>query len=194
MNIAILIPAAGASSRMGGRDKLLEEVGGVPVLRRLVDLCLPHGSVHVTLPAPDHPRAAILPDAARIVTVPDWRAGMSASLRAGAAALPPDLDIMVLPADMPEITGDDIARMIAARAGAPEALIWQATGDDGTPGHPVLFDKSLRGSFAALSGDEGARAIVTAHRGRRHLVPLPGQRARIDLDTPEDWAAWRSRG
>ncbi|PJE36025.1 nucleotidyltransferase family protein, partial [Pseudooceanicola lipolyticus] len=28
---------------------------------------------------------------------------------------------------------------------------------------------------------------------RVQLVPLPGQRARADLDTPEDWAAWRAR-
>lgn len=191
MSVAILIPAAGASSRMAGRDKLLERVDGQPLLRRIVALCMPHGPVFVTLPEADHPRASVLPQGARIVAVPDWQEGMSASLRAGNAAIPAAHDLMVLPADMPEITGADISRVIASRTAAPDALIWQATTQDGTPGHPVLFDASVRDGFAGLGGDTGARAILSAHGGRRHLVPLPGQRARVDLDTPEDWARWR---
>lgn len=191
MKPAILIPAAGASSRMGKRDKLLEPVDGVPLLRRIVDLCLPHGPVVVTLPAQDHPRAASLPDGARIVVVSDWETGMSASLRAGVAAIAPDRDILIQPADMPEMTSDDIAQVIAARETAPDALIWQAADADEHPGHPVLFHNSLRAGFANLTGDAGARAIVAENRARRHLVPLPGRHALIDLDTPEDWAAWR---
>ncbi|HKL70527.1 nucleotidyltransferase family protein [Salibaculum sp.] len=191
MTAAILIPAAGASSRMAGRDKLLELVDGQPLLRRLVTLCLPHGPVFVTLPGADHPRAQVLPRAANTVAVPDWQTGMSASLRAGNTTIPGAHDLMILPADMPEITGNDIARMIAARTEAPGALIWQAATMDGTPGHPVLFAAKLRDEFAGLSGDAGARPILAAHAGRRHLVPLPGLHARLDLDTPEDWARWR---
>jgi CTP:molybdopterin cytidylyltransferase MocA len=176
---------------MAGRDKLLEPVNGQPLLKRITALCLPHGQVFVTLPRLDHPRANVLPQAAHIVTVPDWQEGMSASLRAGNAAIPAALDLMVLPADMPEITGADIARVVAAQVAAPNALIWHAATQDGTPGHPVLFAAALRDGFAGLSGDTGARAILSAHGGRRHLVPLPGQRARVDLDTPEEWARWR---
>jgi CTP:molybdopterin cytidylyltransferase MocA len=176
---------------MAGCDKLLERVDGQPLLRRIVAQGLSHGPVFVTLPAVDHPRADALPQGTRIVSVPDWHEGMSASLRAGNAAIPAGQDLMILPGDMPEITGADIARMVAARAAAPDALIWQAATQDGTPGHPVLFDASVRDGFAGLSGDTGARAILSAHGGRRHLVPLPGRRARVDLDTPEDWARWR---
>jgi CTP:molybdopterin cytidylyltransferase MocA len=176
---------------MAGRDKLLERVDGQPLLRRIVALCLPHGPVFVTLQALDHPRARALPQGACLVAVPDWQEGMSASLRAGNAAIPAGHDLMILPADMPEITGDDITRVIAARTAAPDALIWQAATQDGTPGHPVLFAAPLRDEVARLRGDTGARAILSAHGGRRHLVPLPGQRARVDLDTPEDWASWR---
>lgn len=191
---AILIPAAGAASRMGGRDKLLEPIHGVALLQRSVDLCLPHGPVIVTLPRAHHPRARVVPRAARIVTVPDWQDGMSASLRAGEAAIPRQRDLLILPADMPAITSDDIAGVIAARAQAPGALIWQAATADGQPGHPVLFAASLRPAFAHLSGDAGARTIIAAYGERRHLVPLPGQNARLDLDTPEDWVRWhRSR-
>jgi CTP:molybdopterin cytidylyltransferase MocA len=43
-----------------------------------------------------------------------------------------------------------------------------------------------------LQGDDGGRAIMIAHRDQTHLVPLPGDHATRDLDTPEDWAAWRA--
>lgn len=178
---------------MQGRDKLLETIDGAPQLRRIVDFARPLGPVVVTLPAADHPRADELPDDVQIVVVPDWQTGMSASLRAGVSAIPPDHDILIQPADMPEITSDDIATVIAARASSPDALIWQAMTEDGIPGHPVLFHHGLHGAFAALTGDAGARAIIAAHQDARQLVPLPGTRARVDLDTPEDWAAWRLR-
>lgn len=178
---------------MRGRDKLLEPVEGQPILQRMAKMALPFGPVVVTLPALDHPRAAILPVAARIIVVPDRAEGMAASLRRGVAALPPDHDILILPADMPDLTSGDIAAVIAARAAHPDALIWQASGATGTPGHPVLFHADLRGGFATLTGDTGARRIVRDQADRRVLVPLPGDHALTDLDTPEDWAAWHAR-
>ena len=51
----------------------------------------------------------------------------------------------------------------------------------------ALFDQ-----LKHLRGDDGGRAVVRAAADRMQLVPLPGQRARRDLDTPEDWAAWRA--
>lgn len=193
MTLAILIPAAGASSRMQGRDKLLETIDDVPQLRRIVDFARPLAPVFVTLPAADHPRADVLPDDVQIVIVPDWQSGMSASLRAGVCAIPQGHDILIQPADMPDIGPGDLATLMTARGASPDALIWQATTEDGTPGHPVLFHHSLRDAFAGLTGDAGARAIIAAHQDARQLVPLPGTRARVDLDTPEDWADWRLR-
>ena len=82
--------------------------------------------------------------------------------------------------------------MVAARAANPASAIWRGAAEDGTPGHPVLFDGALRDDFADLSGDSGGRAIIDRYKDRTHLVPLPGRRALTDLDTPEDWEAWRS--
>jgi CTP:molybdopterin cytidylyltransferase MocA len=49
----------------------------------------------------------------------------------------------------------------------------------------------LRAKLLALEGDEGARGIL--RDGEIHPVPLPGQRALTDLDTPEEWEAWRRK-
>jgi CTP:molybdopterin cytidylyltransferase MocA len=190
----ILIAAAGRSSRMGGADKLALPVDGEPLLRRIARAALAAGGdVHVALPAADHPRAALL--AGLPVTrlaLPEAAEGLSGTLRAGVAALPECARFMVLLADLPEIGAGDIRAVLDAPAAAAAALIWRGATAAGEPGHPILFDARLRPAFAQLRGDAGGEAVLRAAGGRVHLVPLPGGRARLDLDTPADWAAWRA--
>ena len=191
--IPILILAAGQSRRMHGRDKLLESVGGAPLLRHHVVEALATGHpVFVTLPDHDHPRVACLDGLdVTIIPVPDATEGMAISLRTGVAALPEAEAILVSLADMVNIRSTDLKQVLQARDDTPDALIWRGTAEDGTPGHPVLFDASLRPAFADLTGDQGAAPILKANADRVHGVPLPGDHATCDLDTPEDWADWR---
>jgi len=188
---ALLLLAAGAARRMGGRDKLLETVGGEALLARQAGAGLAAGlEVLVTLPAEAPAREAALAGlAARIVRVPDAVEGMAASIRAGVRALAADAPgVMILPADMPAIGADDLAALAAAFAEAPEGIL-RAAAADGTPGHPVIFPRRLFGALAGLSGDEGARSLLADEDVR--LCARPGRRALIDLDPPEEWAAWR---
>ena len=79
MSLAIVILAAGASSRMRGRDKLFELVDDTPILTRLAILAQGFGDVYVTLPNPEHPRNELLHDTLSApVYVPDAAEGMSA--------------------------------------------------------------------------------------------------------------------
>ena len=176
---------------MRGRDKLLELVGGVPLLRRQAVAAAAQGvRVLVTL-GPDQPlRAAALEGlAVELLPVPEAAEGMAASLRAGAGAAA-GAALLVMLADMPEIGAEDLAAVIAAHVAAPDAVI-RAAGADGTPGHPVVVPARMLAALAGLSGDQGARDLL---RGEETvLVPLPGRRALVDLDTPEDWAAWRAQ-
>lgn len=195
MLTALILPAAGQSSRMRGRDKLLEDVGGQPCLRAMALRGLAAGlSVIVTLPDENHPRARALAEVpVRRLVVRDAARGMSESLRTAMAALPAATDAaIVLPPDMPDINRDDLTALIAMAGESPGALVVQASCADGTPGHPVLFCRALFGEFSTLTGDLGARDIIARHAQSRVLVPLAGQKARTDLDTPEDWAVWRA--
>lgn len=190
----ILILAAGLSRRMRGADKLLEPVDGIPVLRRLVDMAEGLGEVIVTLPPAPHARHDLLDGTdARRIAVPNAANGMAESLKAGARAAQEDKDLLVLLADLPELGREDLARVIDARTAAPEALIWRGATEAGKPGHPILFDARLLPEFADLTGDAGAKALAKRYADRLHLVPLPRTRALTDLDTPEDWVAWRNR-
>ena len=194
--IAVLIPAAGASSRMRGADKLLKQVGGRALLRRQAEEALRAANhVTVTLPDHDHPRAAALAGLpVQLVAVPDACHGMSASLRRGVGMLPPGIDaLIVLPADMPELTSEDILKLVRGFRAMPLPTLQQGCAEDGTPGHPVLFPADCFSAMQMLDGDEGARSVLAANRNRLRRVTLPGNRALIDLDTPEAWQDWEQR-
>ncbi|MCC5984225.1 MAG: nucleotidyltransferase family protein [Rhodobacteraceae bacterium] len=190
---AVLLPAAGASTRMRGRDKLLEPVDGAPLLRRQAARALVTGAaVLVTLRPADHARRAALSGLAVATRpVPDAAEGMAASLRAGAAWAGETgaRALMILLPDMPGITTADIGALCAAWAADPGTPLRAATAT-GTPGHPVILPRTLFPALRALSGDQGARPLLPATT-RHH--PLPDDRAVTDLDTPEAWAAWRAR-
>ena len=187
----ILILAAGRSSRMQGRDKLMELIEEEPLLRRQVRAALDAGLLpYVALPAPDHPRRHALQGlAVTLLFLPGSTEGMGGTLREGVAALPACARFLVMAADLPELTTADLSKI--ATTDPAEALIVIATSATGALGHPIAFDASLRSAFASLHGDAGAKAVVTANRNRVMTIALPGEHATRDLDTPEEWAQWR---
>lgn len=194
MTPAVLILAAGRAARMGGIDKLTEPVDGAPLIRRQARAALACGvPVFVVLPPAPHPRHEALQDLPVIpLVLPGSAEGLSGSLRDGIAALPDEFThALILLADLPEITADDLRAVLAGPETAPDALVWRGTTADGAPGHPILVARAIFPAFAALRGDDGGQAALKAVEGQVALIPLPGQRARRDLDTPEDWAAWR---
>ncbi|WP_292288322.1 nucleotidyltransferase family protein [Marivita sp.] len=192
--VTIVIPAAGASRRMLGRDKLLEQVDGMALLRGVaMRACALGGPVIVTLPDGAVARSEALAGLdVQHVSVPEAANGMSASLRRAAHGVAKDANgLMVLPADMPDLTEDDLRHVLMAYETAESEAIVQATSADGTPGHPVLFPADLIPTFEGLTGDAGARAILAANRRRLIRVALPAAHATTDLDTPDAWAIWR---
>ena len=193
MNIEILILAAGASARMRGADKLLEPVGNQPMISHVARTALATGCpVSITL-ADDRPdrHAALLGLPVRQIIVPDPAAGMTASLQAGLIALSMTASVMVLLADMPDLTTGDLNLMLAVARENPD-LILRACSTDGQSGHPVLFPPWVHPEIIALQGDPGPREVIKRYQSRLRMVPLDGARATTDLDTPEDWAAWRA--
>ncbi|MFZ9199580.1 MAG: nucleotidyltransferase family protein [Paracoccaceae bacterium] len=193
MTPEILILAAGSSSRMRGADKLLEDVDGEPLLARSARVALATGCrVTVTL-SPDRPArlAALQGLAITPVMVPDAAQGMATSLITGLRALPTGAAVLMLLADLPELTTEDLQACLAVWAKDPRAIP-RGAAVDGTPGHPVGFPPDLRAELLALTGDTGARAVLARHADRLHLVRLPGTHATTDHDTPEEWADWRA--
>ncbi|MGB8623190.1 MAG: NTP transferase domain-containing protein, partial [Paracoccaceae bacterium] len=120
--------------------------------------------------------------------------GMAASLRAGVAAMPANAKaMMVVLADMPELTTADFWRVINAFEISPDVPILRGAAADGTSGHPVLFPRRLFPALSRVTGDRGAREILAENRSVLRPVPLPDRHALTDLDTPEAWAEWREK-
>lgn len=192
--IAIVILAAGASSRMRGADKLMQDVDGVPLLRLQAMRALATGChVLVTLPPAPHPRYDALDGlAVTQVAVENAHEGMNASLNSGLNAVPhAAYAAMIVLADMPDLTEGDFNTVLQAIDIKSEILIWRATTQSGAQGHPIVFHADLFPALKALEGDQGGAAVVKAHPDRTKLIPLPADHARTDLDTPEAWATWR---
>jgi len=191
----ILLLAAGASSRMGGQDKLLLPVNGQPLLRERALQAAATGLPVVAVVPPDRPLrvGALEGTGVRPVIATLAHLGMAASLKAGLADVPAGRAVIILPADMPGITAEELRRVRDAHHLAPDAILRGAT-QDGRPGHPVLLPPQLTGEIAAIAGDQGARSILARHAALVRLVPLPGDRAIADIDTPADWDRWRATG
>lgn len=193
MQLVIVIPAAGASSRMRGRDKLLEDVDGIALLTRTVARAVATGWRVVVALSKGHPRRVMALDGMDVerVFVRDASDGMGATIRDAMARVPEEtLGVMILPADMPELETADFQRLGAAFLTETDR-VWRAADDSGTPGHPVIFPRRLFTPLRQLSDPEGARTILAGEDVA--LFPLPGRRALTDLDTPEDWASWRAQ-
>ncbi|MEJ6394699.1 nucleotidyltransferase family protein [Gymnodinialimonas sp. 2305UL16-5] len=185
----LILLAAGESTRMRGADKLLEHVDGLPLLRLMAQRCAKAGSTRVVLGPDQSKRLAALDDLdVEVITATDDD-GMAASIRAGIAGLK-NQAVMIVLADMPDIRAADLHLLLGLHSQGVAPIV-QAASADGEPGQPVVFGSKYLKQLATLHGDHGAKSILKAHARQVALIPLDGARARVDLDTPEDWAAWR---
>lgn len=194
MTVPILVLAGGNSSRMAPRHKLLEEVHGQPLLRLQAWRALKASKDVTVLIRPGVPalKQALSGLNVKIISAPEAYEGMGGSIRAGTRAHLRSKCFMMLLADLVEVEAADMRTVMAARATSNGAWIWRGATEDGKPGHPVLFDHMVYGDLLNLRRDAGGQDVMRQHRNRIQLVPLPGKRARRDLDTPEDWDAWRA--
>jgi molybdenum cofactor cytidylyltransferase len=194
--IACVILAAGRSTRMGARNKLLEQLGGRPVVRRTVEAAIASRAkpiVVVTGHQAEQVEAALLGLDVTIVHNPAFASGMASSLKAGIAALPDRLDgAIVALGDMPEVGPAHLDRMIAAFEPKEGRSIIVPI-HDGRRGNPVLWSAELFPGMERLSGDVGARQIMADHAESVVELDLGTQAVLFDLDTPDALAEARTR-
>jgi len=186
--VAAIVMAAGRSSRMGGANKLLTEVEGVPMVARAVDAALASRARPVIVVAGhDAPRLreAIGDRPVAVVDNPAYASGMASSLKAGLTALPVDIDgTLIVLADMPRVTAQILDRLISAfnplEGRAICVPIWE-----GKRGNPVLWAKRFFPEMASLAGDVGARHLIGEYAELVADVQMPDDAVLIDIDTPE---------
>ena len=186
-----IILAAGASSRMG-RPKQLLEIGGQPLVVRAAEAALAAGLWPVIVVLGAHAEK-IRPALARLPVLPvenaAWNEGMAASIRAGIGALQQFSRAMdgavVALCDQPAFSAETVARLVGAQVATGKGIA--AARYLGRQGAPALFLQRHFAALAALTGEEGARALLNDSPAEVAAVDLPEMG--LDLDTPADYAA-----
>lgn len=184
--IAAIVLAAGFARRMG-RQKLLLEFKGKPVVRWSVEATLPHVGDCVVVTGEDDTavRSALAGLQIRFVVNARPQDGQGSSIAAGAAALKPwAAGALVVLGDQPRTPAAVIPALLAAHARSGKPIV--APVYRGTRGTPVLFSSELFPELRVLTGDAGARALLERAE-RVDLVPFDVAMP-ADVDTPEDYA------
>jgi molybdenum cofactor cytidylyltransferase len=187
--VASVILAAGLSTRMGPRNKLLvRDAAGQAMVARVADAVLASRARPVSVVLghqADDVRHALAGRDLRFVEAVDYMQGLSASLRAGLAALEVEAAaVLVCLGDMPLVSAGDIDRIVAAYDPHEGRLIVVPT-YHGKRGNPVLWDRRFFPDMAALSGDTGARGLLLRHAEWVAEVELETDSVLVDFDTPE---------
>jgi molybdenum cofactor cytidylyltransferase len=194
--VAAVVLAAGRSSRYraaggAGETKLVAELEGRPIILRVVEAALASRARPVIVVV-GHASAPVMEAlAGSPVTIafnPDFGTGVSSSLRVGLASAPIDSDgAVVLLGDMPKVAPGVIDDLIAALEARPTVSA-VAPVHEGRRGNPVLIAQPLFEQAMRLTGDVGARRLLTVLPPRDIAEISAAPYVTFDVDTPDDLA------
>jgi molybdenum cofactor cytidylyltransferase len=198
--VGAVLLAAGSGSRIGHRPKCLLELGGVPLIRRLL-IALSGAGVDELVVVTGHHAGLVEPVVQHfpvtLVRNPDPDAGQVSSQRIGLAALTGRLDaVIVALADQPLLNAQDITALIGAwkkrtegvQVVYPEVETGGGPGPTRSRGNPVIFSAEVREQILAGAADLGCRQWQAAHPAQVAPFVTDNRRYKVDIDTPEDLA------
>jgi molybdenum cofactor cytidylyltransferase len=185
--LAILILAAGSSSRMGqSKQKLLIE--GKALLVHAVETALKSkaGKVTVVLGSEEEKHRQVLKGLPiALISNPGWQAGMGSSLKKGLQHVmsgnPATEAILVMVCDQPLLQPDHLQSLVKQYRKTGSLIV--ASAYSNTAGVPAIFSHKLFNEILQLHDEEGAKKIIRQHAAA--TVDFPG--GDVDLDTPEDY-------
>jgi molybdenum cofactor cytidylyltransferase len=187
--VAALVLAAGRSRRMAPLNKLLvQDDQGVPMVARVVDNALAsRARPVVVVTGYEHERveAALAGRGVLFAHAEDYAEGLSASLKAGLAALPKDIEgVVICLGDMPLVAAPMIDRLLAAFDPEEGRAIVMPT-FRGKQGNPMLWAMEFLPEMMAISGDVGARHLAGKHADRVAEVEMADDAVLRDFDTTD---------
>ncbi len=191
--IAAVVLGAGRSRRMAPHNKLLvADRTGKTMIARVVDNVLSSNARPILVVVghmAEQVEHALGGRPVRYVHAADYAEGLSASLKAGIAAVPPECAAAVVClGDMPLVTGRMIDRLLAAYDPDEGRLIVLPV-FHGKQGNPMLWDRRFFPEILEISGDSGARFLVGKHMEAVAEVEMADDAVLRDFDTTESLAS-----
>ena len=184
MTFGVVVLAAGGSTRMGGRFKLLEDLGGRALVAWSVEAAI--GSrcrpVVVVLGNRAEEVRRALPVGVEVVVNGRWQEGMSSSIREGVRALPRECEgVVICLGDMPFVTSRTID-LLSSLAWERGIAYCRAGGEIRSPS---AFRSEFFGDLLALRGDAGAKEVIRRNADRAVGLDVDPVEL-LDVDTEED--------
>jgi molybdenum cofactor cytidylyltransferase len=184
-NVAVIILAAGASSRLGTPKQLITYQGKI-LLRHICDIALlsEANSVYIVFGSQiSKMKEEIVGLNIHIVENTNWQSGISTSIKAGVEALPNSIDAaLLLLCDQPEITPSILNQLIQKSITTGSDVV--ACRYENTIGIPAIYRRVLFPMLCNLQGDQGAKSYLEAHRDSIITIDFP--LGTYDIDTKED--------
>jgi molybdenum cofactor cytidylyltransferase len=187
-NTAIIILAAGSSSRLG-QSKQLVTSNKIPLLLKTTQTALASNikNVLVVLGANYEEHYQLINQLpVHIINHKDWAKGMGSSLKAGLSQVltiwPETSAAIITVCDQPFLSSAHLSKLLESYTHQPNAIV--ASHYNNTYGVPALFDRTIFKNLLTLGDIEGARAIIKKHVHEISSVYWP--EGSIDIDTPED--------
>ena len=195
--IAAVVLGAGRSRRMAPHNKLLiADKTGKPMIARVVDNVLSSNARPVLVVLghmAEQVEHALGGRPVRYVHAADYAEGLSASLKAGIAAVPAECSAaLVCLGDMPLVTGRMIDRLLSAYD-PDEGRLIVLPAFHGKQGNPMLWDRRFFPEILQISGDSGARFLVGKHMESVVEVEMADDAVLRDFDTTESLATLPQR-
>ncbi|RQH06439.1 nucleotidyltransferase family protein [Paraburkholderia dinghuensis] len=187
---SVVVLAAGLSTRMEGRHKLLLPICGEPVVRRVVraiGATKPQEIVVVTGFNEHAVVEALDGFDVRFQHNARYREGQPTSVAAGVAALQAPCDaVMICLADQVLIETADYRELIDAYTMMPHGSILVPM-FDGTRGNPVVFSSSHCPEVVGGRMNPGCRKLIAGHGDEVFFHAAAHDRFCVDMDTPADY-------
>jgi len=191
--IAAVVLAAGLSTRMG-RAKLILPIGGKTVLERVLDTyrgARVDDIVVVIGASAEQIRSSVRFDEERVVFNPEYRKGMSGSLKLGIEALGSETEAAIIAlGDQPFLSSKTVDRLVDEYLATKAPIVVPVY--RGQRGNPVLFDSSLFSQIREIEGDKGAKSVVLKNEARVREVAVEDEGVLLDIDTPSDYEKART--
>ena len=181
-SLSVLIPAAGASERLG-QAKQLVKYKGRSLIQNSVDAANsidPYEIIVVTGANAQEVKDTVRQPSVRWIHNSRWSAGMGGSIALGATVIrPKSTGLMILLCDQWRIQVSDLQTLAETWQSNPERIV--CANAEGINMPPVIFPLSCFNELKKLRGDKGARTIIDKNS---HLLDsIEIENAVIDLDT-----------